>query len=254
MNTERLPLEIDRLRFSYGGVPLLEQIDLRVEPREFLALIGPNGSGKSTLFKLILGLRQPDGGTIRLFGRPPHEARRWVGYVPQYPLFNRDFPITVTQAVMLGRLGLTRRWFGFNRADRLATARALDEVGISGLANRPIGNLSGGQIQRLLVARALVTEPRLLLLDEPTANIDQQGEQGLFDLLGLLNQRMAIVVISHDIGFISQQVNRVACLNRTLICHPATELKSSDIEQMYGRPMHLIHHEHAHHAPGEGMR
>ena len=86
MNTERLPLEIDRLRFSYGGVPLLEQIDLRVEPREFLALIGPNGSGKSTLFKLILGLRQPDGGTIRLFGRPPREARRWVGYVQQLPL------------------------------------------------------------------------------------------------------------------------------------------------------------------------
>lgn len=249
-------IEIQGLNFSYGSVPTLSGIDLRVTEGEFLGIVGPNAGGKSTLLKLILGLLQPQSGRIRVLGQGPCEASRLLGYVPQYPSFPRDFPITVEQVVQLGRLGLDRAggqrggklhalWPGrASAADREAVRRALAEVEAGDIAKRQIGSLSGGQLQRVLLARALVGEPRILILDEPTANIDQRMESEIFDLLKTLNARMTILVVSHDVAFISRYVGRVACINRTLVCHNTDAIDGAVIQELYGEHVRMIAHSH----------
>jgi zinc transport system ATP-binding protein len=229
--------------FSYGGPSILQDIDLEVPRGEFLGLVGPNGGGKSTLVKLALGLLQPQQGQVFLLGRSPRASRRRAGYVPQYAAFPRDFPISVQDAVLQARLG-NGGGLRYARADREAAARALAQAQVSHLAHRRLGTLSGGQLQRVLMARALAGDPELLLLDEPTANIDMQVEEGIFDLLHRLNgQGLTIVVISHDIGLISSAVTRVACLSRTLVCHRTAELTGEVLATLYGgHSHHLIDH------------
>jgi len=237
-------IDIEDLSFSYGEVPALERVTLRVQEREFVALVGPNGGGKSTLLRLLLGLLEPDSGRVRLFGKPPREGRRHVGYVPQVLHFDRDFPLRVRDMVLMGRLGIGRYRIGYDREDRERTQEALRRTEIAHLADRQIGTLSGGQFQRAVIARALVSDPRLLILDEPTANIDQRSESDIFELFRELNERMTILVVSHDIGFISRYVDRVACLNRTLICHETREVDPQVLEKLYGMPVREIAHRH----------
>lgn len=237
-------IALDALSFSYEGLPVLENVTLDVARGEFLGLVGPNAGGKSTLLKLILGLLEPTAGCLRVLGLSPRQARRRVGYVPQYPAFARDFPITVVDAVLMGRLGTRPLMLRYSPRDREAAERALREVEAQGLARRAIGKLSGGQLQRVLLARALVSEPELLILDEPTANIDQRLEGEIFELLAHLNTRMTILVVSHDIAFISGYVSRVACLNRTLVCHATGEIDGRVITNLYGEPVRGIMHAH----------
>ena len=252
------------LSFAYGAAPVLEGVNLEVGAGEFLGIVGPNAGGKSTLLKLILGLLAPQAGRIRVLGHPPAAASRLIGYVPQYPSFPRDFPITVEQAVLLARIGGRGRqhagasglrnplsgWLaalrpgGYGRADRAAARQALEEVEAADLAQRRIGSLSGGQLQRVLLARALAGEPRILILDEPTANIDQRLEGDIFDLLRRLNARLTILVVSHDIGFISSYVGRVACVNRTLICHRTDAIDGQVIRDLYGESVRMVAHRH----------
>lgn len=240
------------VNFSYARAPILERVELQINEGEFLGIVGPNAGGKSTLLKLILGLLEPQSGHIRVLGKRPLEARQLLGYVPQYPSFPRDFPITVEQAVMLGRMGARsrRNWLGtlspggYDKVDRLLTCQALAEVEADDLANCELGSLSGGQLQRVLLARALVGEPRILLLDEPTANIDQRLESDIFDLLTRLNARMTILVVSHDIGFISSYVTRVACINRTLVCHHTEAIDGQVIKDLYGENVRMVAHQH----------
>jgi zinc transport system ATP-binding protein len=238
-------ISVAGLTFAYGEVPVLEDVALEVRPGEFLGIVGPNAGGKSTLLKLILGLLKPQAGRIRVFGEPPARARRRIGYVPQHPGFARDFPISVEDVVLMGRFGLQRRLGTWARADRAAAAAALREVEALDLCRRQIGTLSGGQLQRVLLARALVAEPRLLILDEPTANIDQRLEGEIFELLAALNRRLTIVVVSHDVAFISGYVTRVACLNRTLVCHTTDSIDGQVIQELYGEHVRHIHHAHA---------
>ena len=252
MKSLQTVIKLQEVNFSYGGAPVLEQVDLQINEGEFLGIVGPNAGGKSTLLKLILGLLEPQSGHIQILGKRPFEARQLLGYVPQYPSFLRDFPITVTQAVMLGRVGLRprRSWLGalspggYSKADHLKTHEALAEVEADDLAKCELGNLSGGQLQRVLLARALVGEPSILLLDEPTANIDQRLESNIFDLLTRLNARMTILVVSHDIGFISSYVTRVACINHTLVCHRTDAIDGQVIKDLYGDNVRMVAHQH----------
>jgi zinc transport system ATP-binding protein len=252
LSTPTPVVQVEDVTFSFGVAPVLEHVGLTVSDGEFLGIVGPNAGGKSTLLKLILGLLVPQAGRIRVLGRPPGDASRRVGYVAQYPSFPRDFPITVGQTVLLGRLGSGQDggWLAslmpgrFRRADRRAVRRALEEVEAEDLADRQIGSLSGGQLQRVLLARALVAEPRILILDEPTSNIDQRMESDIFDLLKRLNTRMTILVVSHDVAFISSYVTRVACINRTLICHRTDAIDGQVIQDLYGEPVRMVAHRH----------
>ena len=248
----RTVIDLRAVEFSYGSVPTLSAIDLAVAEGEFLGIVGPNAGGKSTLLKLMLGLLEPQSGEIRVLDRQPRSASRMLGYVPQYPSFPRDFPITAGQVVQLGRLGVggSGGWRGalwprqVSRTDRQAVRKALAEVEADDLVARQIGSLSGGQLQRVLMARALVGEPRILILDEPTANIDQRLESEIFDLLEALNARMTILVVSHDVAFISGYVSRVACVNRTLVCHRTDAIDGQVIQGLYGEHVRMIAHGH----------
>ncbi|NIN61175.1 MAG: ABC transporter ATP-binding protein [Gammaproteobacteria bacterium] len=238
-------IEIKDVDFAYDRELVLKNINLSVESGEFLGIIGPNASGKSTLVKLILGLLEPDTGTIRVLDMPVTSARKQIGYVPQYPTFSRrDFPINVRDTVMLGRLGLSHWFSAYSSTDRQICQEVLRAVEIEDIASRPIGTLSGGQLQRVLIARALVSEPEILILDEPTANIDIRVEEDIFGLLKQYNERMTILVVSHDIGFISSYVDRVACVNKTLACHNTEEISGKTIEELYGIDVRMIDHAH----------
>ena len=245
-NTGKTVIDLQHLRFAYGAAPVLEDVDLMVSQGEFLGLVGPNAGGKSTLLKLVLGLLEPQGGRILVLGQTPRRARQRIGYVPQYPAFPRDFPISVEDVVLMGRLGIGPMFGRYRAADRAAAAKTLAEVEAADLGKRQIETLSGGQLQRVLLARALVGEPELLILDEPTANIDQRMEGEIFDLLAALNRRLTIVVVSHDIAFISDYVSRVACLNRTLVCHTADKIDGQIISDLYGEQVRQISHTHSH--------
>jgi zinc transport system ATP-binding protein len=248
MNAPTMPaLDFEGVSLAFGNLPVLRDVTLQVGRDEFCALIGPNGGGKSTLVKLALGLLRPDAGRVSVLGTTPEQARPRVGYVPQFATFPRDFPITVREAVLHGRLGRRGWWRAPGGADRQAAEAALAATEVADLAARPIAGLSGGQLQRVLIARALATEPELLLLDEPTAHVDSQAEHGLFELLALLRTRgsgMAIVMVSHDVGLVSRHVDRIACLNRSLVCHSAVPLAPGVLERLYGVPVRLVDHRH----------
>jgi zinc transport system ATP-binding protein len=240
-------IEIHDLVFSYGGARVLEDINLGIDAGEFFGLIGPNAAGKSTLLKLILGLLEPDRGSIRVLGDRPAASRGQLGYVPQFPTFQRDFPITVSEVVISGRINLTATFGGYSSADRGKAAEVMAALEIEDIAEQQVAALSGGQTQRMLIARALVCDPAILIMDEPTSNIDIRAEQDIFSLLRVYNSRMTIIVVSHDIGFISSYVGRVGCLNRTLVCHNTAELSGRDISELYGMGVRMIDHSHSGH-------
>ena len=240
-------IQIENLVFSYGNARVLEDINLVIESGEFFGLIGPNASGKSTLLKLMLGLLEPDRGEISVLGNRPILSRVRLGYVPQFPTYQRDFPVAVSDVVITGRIGLTSIFGGYTEADRSKAGEVMAALEIEDIAGQQVSSLSGGQIQRMLIARALACDPEILIMDEPTANIDIRAEQDIFSLLRIYNTRMTIIIVSHDIGFISSYVGRVGCLNRTMICHTTAELSGTDINELYGKGIKMIDHRHLEH-------
>jgi zinc transport system ATP-binding protein len=240
--------ELSDVSLALRGAPVLEDVSLSIGPHDYIAILGPNGGGKTTLLKLILGLLAPDAGEVRVFGGPPRRARGRVGYVPQRVRFDLDFPIRVRDVVSMGRLGATRIGpiGGLGVESRATVRRALERVEMELFAERPIGALSGGQLQRVLLARALAQQPKLLLLDEPTASLDERMGRSVWELLEELSAEMAVVVVSHDIGAISRYVRGVACLNRRLHAHPSQELTGEILEATYGCPVDLLAHGHPH--------
>jgi len=237
--------ELQNVSLSLRGISVLEDVSFRIEAGDYLALLGPNGGGKSTLLKVLLGLLTPDEGTVRVFGQSPPAARGRVGYVPQSFQFDRDFPIRVLDVVLMGRVGKLKLGT-VTEEDREMARAALTRVEMAELATRPIGALSGGQLQRVWIARALAQQPELLLLDEPTSSLDERVGRSVWELFAELSQEMAVVVVSHDIGAISQHVRGVACLNRRLHAHPTRELTSEMLEATYGCPVDLLAHGHPH--------
>ncbi|HRV43421.1 MAG TPA: metal ABC transporter ATP-binding protein [Syntrophales bacterium] len=227
--------------FSYDGAPVLEDVTFTIPAGAFFSIVGPNGGGKTTLLRLLLGLLAPREGRVLLFGLPPREARHRVGYVPQHLHFDPRFPVTVGEVVLMGRLG--RRRLGPNGPDDVAVARrALGDMGLEGAWSRPFPSLSGGERQRVLVARALAAEPDLLLLDEPTANADMALESRLFALLQGLGRGVTVVVVSHDLGFVSRYVEGVICVNRRVLVHPVSAVTGEVIRDLYGADLHMVHH------------
>lgn len=241
---------IVRLRgvdFSHGRLPVLRNVDFEVRANDFVGVIGPNAGGKTTLLKLMLGLLKPDRGTVSVLGRSAREARGRIGYVPQYASFDRSFPIRVGSAVATGALGRG----GPPRHEVASEVEAaLARVELTGVADRQIGSLSGGQLQRALIARALVARPSLLLLDEPTASVDTRIGRTVYELLESLAEEMAIVLVSHDIGVISRHVRTIACLNVELHYHHSRELTEEMVEAAYGCPVDLVAHGHPHRVLG----
>ncbi|RME44629.1 MAG: metal ABC transporter ATP-binding protein [Deltaproteobacteria bacterium] len=239
-------ISLEDVSFGFEGKSdVLEDVTFSVERGEFLGIIGPNGGGKSTLLKLILGLLEPREGRITVLGTSPAAASRFLGYVPQFATFPRDFPISVEWTVLMGRLGRTSPWGGFGAEDRRMAFEALERLEVLHLRKKPIGDLSGGELQRVLIARALACEPEILLLDEPTASVDPHAEQSIFELLRQLNETVTILVVSHDIGFISRYIERVACVNHRLVCHRTEELTGSRIQAFYDDAIRMIPHRHS---------
>ena len=227
-------VRLEDIWVRYNGVPVLESVSLSVEQGDFLGIIGPNGGGKTTLLKVILGLVKPTHGRIYVLGQPPQKRRRDVGYVPQYNLFDRDFPISIMDTVLMGRngvVGLVRR---YSKEDRELARKALQTVGMLKYHNQQVGKLSGGEQQRIFIARALVSQPKLLLLDEPTASVDSTMQTEFYELLEKLKQDMAIIMVSHDLSAVSVYVDKIACLNRQI----APEV----LEATYKCPVQMIAH------------
>ncbi|MBF0202351.1 MAG: ABC transporter ATP-binding protein [Desulfamplus sp.] len=226
-------IEIKELAFSYTGETVLEAVDLTVNDRDFLAIIGPNGGGKTTLLKLILGLLTPCRGTILINGKSPEKASPTIGYVPQNVNMNNNFPISALDVVLMGTLDPKTRFNRDNTRNRKSAMEALARLDMGKYADKKIGTLSGGQRQRVLIARAMVSQPRILLLDEPTASIDTKGQAEFYQLLEKLNKEITILVVSHDLLVISRHVNAVACVNKRLHYHDQAEITGDMLEAMY---------------------
>jgi zinc transport system ATP-binding protein len=239
--TEAIALE--HVYAEIAGQNVLEDISLVVNEREFYAIIGPNGGGKTTLIKLMLGLIEPKRGNVKVFGGNPSENRRFLGYVPQFHTFDFHYPVTLEEMVISGRLGNKNRIFTrYTKEDREITEDVLMTLGISELSGREISALSGGERQRAIIARALVSEPRALLLDEPTVYVDAPTEQQFYTILNSLKEKMAVVLVTHDIGVVSDHATKVGCLNRRLYTHDSGEITDDMLTSAYQCPVELIAH------------
>ncbi len=233
-------ISIHDLTVRYAACTALEHVDLEILDDDFLGVIGPNGGGKTSLVRAILG-NIPYEGTIRYAPELQRGHERLIGYLPQQNLFDRAFPISVLETVLSGLQGQKRFGHRYTSRDRERAFSLLEQTGIAEHAQRPIGELSGGEIQRALLCRAIISEPRLLILDEPANFVDNQFENELYRLLGELNRRMAIVMVSHDLGTISSVVKNIVCVNRHVHRHDSNRI---DEEQLlnYGCPIQLISH------------
>ena len=238
-------IKLEGVWVNFNGAVIIEDVNLTIEAGRYVGILGPNGAGKSTLLKVILGLIRPQRGSVRVFGESPEKLRHHgnvMGYLPQRPLGNPRFPVTVLDVVLMGRYGRIGLFKRPRREDRDLARGRLEDLGIPHLANRLIGDLSGGEQQRVFIARALVGEPELLLLDEPTASVDPAMQTEFYEILEDLKQRMAIVLVSHDISAISIYVDKIACLNCQLFYHGSKEIGPEILEATYKCPVQMIAH------------
>ncbi len=237
-------IKLENVAFSWNrGYPILENVNLTICNCETVCIVGPNGGGKTTLLNLILGTIQPDKGTVRIFGETPERARNRIGYMPQYSKLDLQFPVNVMDVVLMGRL---RRgfWGRYSSTDREVARQVLEEMSVEHLAKRPFAELSGGQRQRVLIARALACNPDVLLLDEPTANIDPGFQEQFYEILRKLRDRMSILIVSHDVGFVSSDINTVVCVNHQVMVHNAADITPESISNIYGYHVKMVDHSH----------
>lgn len=238
-------IQVRDLSFSYDGEPTLVNVSFDIAEKEFLAIIGPNGGGKSTLVRLMLGLLDPVHGRILVHGRSPKKMAHCFGYVPQDVNINIHFPISVIDVILMGRM----RYQGRRRIrteDRQKAMELMEMMGIAGFENRRIKDLSAGQRERVFIARALATDPEILILDEPTAGVDTSGKTELYHLLKQLNESKTIIVVSHDLMIVSSYVKSVACVNRDVHYHHSNEITDAMMDMGYQCPVELVAHGQPH--------
>jgi len=233
-------IQIQNLSYRYDKQEVLSDINLEIQERDFLAIIGPNGGGKSTLLKSILGMNPLQKGSIKIFNQDVTKSLNKIGYVPQNTNINTNFPIRVIEVVMMGHIHTLKEqrksrkpWhrylsIGYNEFERSCALASLRQVGMERFADAKIGSLSGGQRQRVMIARALCAHPSILLLDEPTANIDAEGQKQIYELLRELNRSITIVVVSHDISVVLNYASKVAYINKSITFHDISNYKSFD--------------------------
>ncbi len=236
-------IEIKNMTFAYEQHPVLENVDLTIAEKDFVSMVGPNGGGKTTLLKIILGILHPARGSVKVFGKPPAEVYTRIGYVPQHAHFDIQFPVSVMDVVLMGLLDNNKIFRPFRREDKEAATLALEEVELLDLSGRPFYALSGGQRQRTLIARALAGNPDLVLMDEPTASLDLHMEAEFYELMSRLNERLTVVMVSHDLGFVSQYVKNVVCVKGKVRMHPTCELDGEILREIYG-DMKIVRHDH----------
>lgn len=253
MTFEPAVFDVQHLEYNQGDQSILHDVSFRILQGEYCALIGPNGGGKTTLVRLLLGLQKASRGEIRLFGKPLQRFRRWskIGYVPQnVTKTDRMFPGTVEEIVAMGRTAQLgwRRWW--RDSDRQAVDQALAQMEVSDLRQKLIGELSGGQRQRVMIARALVSRPKVLILDEPNTGVDQPSQHRFYELLRFLNreEEMTILFVTHDVGVIADDIVRLFTVNRTLsTCNdPKTLISCEGMSALYGIDAHLLSSHHRH--------
>lgn len=238
--SEPVLVELKNVAVSYGRKQVLRDVSLTVRERDFLGIIGPNGGGKTTLVKTILGLLPVTEGTLTFYSEGKPVQGISIGYLPQYNQIDKKFPITVYDVILSG---LKKKWWkSYSKADHEAVHSMLKRMGVENMADRPIGALSGGQIQRVLLGRAIISRPEMVILDEPNTYMDKQFESQLYYILEEINKECAVVLVSHDIGAVLQNVRSIACVNETLDYHPDTELPDGWLEEKLNCPIDLVGH------------
>jgi len=234
-------ISFNNVNFGYESSLVLENVSFIINRGDFISILGPNGGGKTTLAKLMLGLYTPNSGKILIDGRSPVQMRGSIGYVPQYSLFDPNFPVSVRDVVLMGRI--KNFSLGYSKKDRTQADKAMESVGINDLSANHYSALSGGQRQRVLIARALVANPKILLLDEPTANVDAAIEYKMSAMLSDLKKTMTVLLITHDLGFVPELVNKVVCVNREVHIHPTSGITKEYIQDLYNENMKIVRHD-----------
>ncbi len=235
-------IQITDLSASYDGKTVLSHIHLTVYEKDFLGIIGPNGGGKTTLIKNILGLHQPDNGHIRFYQDGKEVPEINIGYLPQYNHIDKKFPISIYEVILSGLSKQKSLFQRYTPEQHEQVRQMIERMGLEGLEKQAIGQLSGGQLQRVLLGRALVSNPSVVILDEPNTYIDKRFEAKLYELLEEINRERAIILVSHDIGTVLQNVKTIACVNETLDYHPDTEVPTEWLEEHFGCPIELLGH------------
>lgn len=247
MSSERTPaaepvIEVSDVCFAYNGQEVLHNVAFRIARKSLVAVVGPNGGGKTTLLKLLLGELKPRYGTIRVLGGTPEETRVRVGYVPQAAPFDPRLPVSVREAVLMGRVAKSR--FGhYVQADAVAARDALERVGLAGFERRSFAELSGGERQRVLIAQALAGGSELLLLDEPVANVDPEHASRLYELFKALTSEVTVMMVSHNLSVVTGHATHVLCVNRTAGLHAIGEVASATFTEAFGGILTAIRHD-----------
>lgn len=228
-------ITLEDISASYEGRTVLRDVNLTVAADDYLGIIGPNGGGKTTLIKIILGLKKPASGKVRFFRGGKEVKNITMGYLPQYSKIDKDFPISVYEVVLSGLASQKKLFRPYSREQLLQTDRTLKEMQLEELKRRPIHALSGGQLQRVLLARALVSQPDVIVLDEPNTYIDKNFQAQMYEMLEQINQQRAIIIVSHDIAEILDNVKHVACVNVHLHYHESTDIPQEKLEEHFLR-------------------
>lgn len=235
-------INIEHIFAGYNGKPVLRDISLTVFKGDFLGIIGPNGGGKTTLLKVILGLLHPFKGSVRFYREGAEVPSLRIGYLPQMNSIDRKFPISVREVVASGLASGKPRFRSFTKEQESRIDAVIRKMGVAEFASRPISDLSGGQLQRVLLGRSMVSQPEVLILDEPNSYVDKRFESNFYKLLAEVNRESAVILVSHDIGTVISLVKNIACVNETIHYHPGTDISAEWLEDKYACPIELIGH------------